>query len=939
MATQNPRPQPVSYAVGKLCCLTKELPQTPAFDIVAVHGMQVATCKNDVWLTHILPKGFPGARVLSFRYNTPDVFTTRWDEGFEKSVSKLLDSLISARAPFPAQRPLVLICQGVGGLLVEAALNRIMTEGPRYSQLGVASKAVIFLNTPQNQTYKDHWTPMLIRMAGTSLYTDPQLLWGVERWLQAYASSLQGIASLFKERYPKLRVLAVYNSGSPGLRAGATDELSVAFTTGLKREKMLDLRGYDYISTSKPTNVKDELLKMLTMEVKSVLRLMSKPDTKTTPGTEPHKKTTSGLAGVKGRTVVSRPSSNTTEKREVPGQEQRPSLQRKQVGSGSGVAPTSRKPVPQNVHSSKPPGNSVQPRTVNIHQTQQQAVSIQSTNIISQPNIGPQAGYVPPQANGVPSQGMSPAHGPGIQQPKQNPHPKPTYLPYRPPQGSVPPESMATSRSLSQAQPLRPQQVVPTCFIGQQQQTRQAPPPNPKQKSGFFENLFGSGPKEAKQQQSTRGMPPSQQSQPQHTQQQQQLMPPSQHNRPQQTQQQQQYHQQQRTRGLPLNQQSQPQYGQQHPHHQQQQQPQQQERYPNSIQPGTNQPSLNRAPQYQNSSNSNGSSSRGLPGRPAPGPAPMQSFPPRGSPQHSHQSHTYAGVNAHPQQPMGHTGPQGQRAVPGNITHNTSQQYQQSNYAWNNQQSSTHNNNSSTTNHTTNNVTKIAMAAGGGLAVAGGAAWAMNHYSKKEEEEEEEDDEDEGDVYSFDGDAYDSDNVGALEQNEWTEAYQSDDGAGEEDEDNDEDNNEDEEELDTDEETDSGGDTGSDDGQLDDQYINDEGDYDEVVSDGEESVQFQNEWEGEENYENVSGFDNEGEVEEDDDNGEQVDSEGDGEEDENENEEDGEEEEVEEEEGEDHYGVGDEEDEEEQGYENEDYGEEGYDNLDGGYDENYEYYG
>lgn len=84
------------------------------------------------------------------------------------------------------------------------------------------------------------------------------------------------------------------------MEKGATDELSVAFTTGLKREKMLDLRGYDYISTSKPTNVKDELLKMLTTEVKSVLRLMSKPDTKTTPGTEPHKKTTSGLAGVKG---------------------------------------------------------------------------------------------------------------------------------------------------------------------------------------------------------------------------------------------------------------------------------------------------------------------------------------------------------------------------------------------------------------------------------------------------------------------------------------------------------------------------------------------------------------------------------------------------------------------------------------------------------------
>ncbi|KAK7909102.1 NACHT and WD domain-containing protein [Apiospora marii] len=338
MTNERPRPQPPAYAAGKLLCLTKQAVEAPTFDLVAVHGLQVSTYKPDTWLTHLLPKRFPGSRVLLFRYNTQDVFAAPWEAGFEQSVSKLLNGIVAARDPLPAQRPLVFLCQGLGGLLVEAALNRVMADDPRYQQLKTATKAVILLNTPQNQTNMAPWTSSLIQMAAPSLHTEPLLLMDVEKWLQGNASSLQQVALLFKERCSKLRVLSVYNSVS-AVQLGSGDELSKVFATGFKREKTLDIKGYDYHSAPKPANENDELLLLLAKEVKLQLR---SANLEGPLDPHPDSRPASNAVGSKGRdkqVVANADKANTPS-----AQGQQTSIRPRPLGTGSSTAPGQTRP-------------------------------------------------------------------------------------------------------------------------------------------------------------------------------------------------------------------------------------------------------------------------------------------------------------------------------------------------------------------------------------------------------------------------------------------------------------------------------------------------------------------------------------------------------------------------------------------------------------------
>jgi hypothetical protein len=99
--------------------------EAKAIDIVAVHDLHVpgntpwVTGDGALWLRDFIPKDIRGARVFAFNYQTWDFLPGKWDE-FANITKRLLDELKIVRDRLPESRPLVFICHGFGGLIVEA---------------------------------------------------------------------------------------------------------------------------------------------------------------------------------------------------------------------------------------------------------------------------------------------------------------------------------------------------------------------------------------------------------------------------------------------------------------------------------------------------------------------------------------------------------------------------------------------------------------------------------------------------------------------------------------------------------------------------------------------------------------------------------------------------------------------------------------------------
>lgn len=122
-----PRPGKIP-PVARLICLTKA-PSTgkhveaKAIDIVAVHGLRGKTSATGSqvgiqWLRDLAPKDIRGARVFAFEYDVQALFTGS-REDLRGIANCLLEEILASRAQTPPARPLVFVCHGFGGLVVE----------------------------------------------------------------------------------------------------------------------------------------------------------------------------------------------------------------------------------------------------------------------------------------------------------------------------------------------------------------------------------------------------------------------------------------------------------------------------------------------------------------------------------------------------------------------------------------------------------------------------------------------------------------------------------------------------------------------------------------------------------------------------------------------------------------------------------------------------
>ncbi|KAJ0414211.1 hypothetical protein BJY00DRAFT_319044 [Aspergillus carlsbadensis] len=246
-----------------LVCLTKALKpekhvEAKAIDIVAVHGLSAEPGVNiwqavdgTLWLRDLIPKDIKGARVFAFHYNAQPLYAGQQDS-LESTASTLLSAIAAARQDIPSTRPLVFICHGLGGLLVESALNYALTNPSAYPAIEVAVKVVVFLSCPQRPS-EVPWPSILIRCAVDGVNTGRPVsettYRGVLDWLNQQAQHLESIPKDFKKNASrhKIKVVSCYEQIPTASQPQCSlDEYTGAL--GLKTEKVQMMGGCDHHS-------------------------------------------------------------------------------------------------------------------------------------------------------------------------------------------------------------------------------------------------------------------------------------------------------------------------------------------------------------------------------------------------------------------------------------------------------------------------------------------------------------------------------------------------------------------------------------------------------------------------------------------------------------------------------------------------------------------
>lgn len=113
---------------ARLLCRTKppkpdKHDEAKAIDIIAVHGLSPWETfgSSPFWLYDFIAKDIRGARVFTFNYDAQAV----WLHGaplksIQDTARALLVEIAAVREEAPVTRPLVFICHGFGGFIVES---------------------------------------------------------------------------------------------------------------------------------------------------------------------------------------------------------------------------------------------------------------------------------------------------------------------------------------------------------------------------------------------------------------------------------------------------------------------------------------------------------------------------------------------------------------------------------------------------------------------------------------------------------------------------------------------------------------------------------------------------------------------------------------------------------------------------------------------------
>ncbi|OHF02533.1 hypothetical protein CORC01_02228 [Colletotrichum orchidophilum] len=182
-------------------------------DLIAIHGLgghaiETWTEGDRFWLRDFLPSDLPTVRVLTFGFDGSLVFTAS-KSNIPNIATQLLFSIkqLRRRKAEAAERKIIFVCHGFGGIVFKQAMVMACESESRYSEFGKSVAGVIFLGTPHKKADIGYWSKLLAK-AALLHELRPDLLSNLDE----RAIELGAICSGFVERGmpPGLQVFSLY---------------------------------------------------------------------------------------------------------------------------------------------------------------------------------------------------------------------------------------------------------------------------------------------------------------------------------------------------------------------------------------------------------------------------------------------------------------------------------------------------------------------------------------------------------------------------------------------------------------------------------------------------------------------------------------------------------------------------------------------------------
>ncbi|KAI1120934.1 hypothetical protein F5Y10DRAFT_289119 [Nemania abortiva] len=260
---------------ASLVCLTKapnsaKHVEAKAIDIVAIHGL-CGQSQNGTfeWLRDLVPKDIRASRVFAFNYDAPAIFTGSI-EGLKSVANCLTKELNVIRSQTPPTRPLVFVCHGFGGLLIEECLIEARLNKSLYPTLGEYVKAIVFLSTPQRESQLAPWPNLIYNSARESLFGVKMPEGSRQDLLQRIKENAEAFRNLpaeFAKIVSGIKIVSCYEKVPTLPREGCSlNELHA--TLGIRTEKVMAMSGCTHQSLAVFSSREDENYKFIISAIK-----------------------------------------------------------------------------------------------------------------------------------------------------------------------------------------------------------------------------------------------------------------------------------------------------------------------------------------------------------------------------------------------------------------------------------------------------------------------------------------------------------------------------------------------------------------------------------------------------------------------------------------------------------------------------------------------